>query len=267
MSAGYVFNTVVGAVLLPPLNLILLCALGLWLRRRLPRTGLALSVASLLVLTVLSTHTGASWIAAPLESRHAPLHGAQAIEPDAQAIVVLGGGRLRDAPEYGGEHIPELIALARLRYAATLQRASGLPLLTSGGAPDGDIQAEAESMARVLREDFSVPVRWIEGASDNTAQNAQFSAKLLREHGIGKVVLVTDAIHMPRSVRAFEQAGLGVQAAPTLYRSHHASLPWVPSGKWLHLSHYAMHEWVGMLWYRLRHPPAAPLPAAPAVKP
>ena len=54
----------------------------------------------------------------------------------AQAIVVLGGGRYRDAPEYGGDTVGEA-TLVRLRYAAKLHRETGLPLLVTGGKPEG----------------------------------------------------------------------------------------------------------------------------------
>ena len=67
MSSGWLFNAVAGALLLPPLNLILLCALGLLLRPRWPRLGLGLSLLALVVLTVCSTRFGAGFFVAPLE--------------------------------------------------------------------------------------------------------------------------------------------------------------------------------------------------------
>lgn len=252
MSAGWMVNTMVGAVLLPPLNLILLCALGLLLHRRWPRLGMSLAALALLLLTVFSTGIGAMLLVRPLESRHAALTDVK--HTSAQAIVVLGAGRLSNAPEYGATDIPSQMALARLRYAAKLQRDTGLPILVSGGMPDGAIRSEAELMADTLRQDFNVPVRWIEGASDNTAQNAEFSARLLRQAGIRTILLVTDAMHMTRAQQAFARQGLQTIAAPTLFYSHMRPTldHWVPSAVWLELSHYALHEWIGLAWYRLR---------------
>lgn len=251
MSVSWMINATISALLLPPLNLILLCALGLWLRRRWPRCGLALSVAALIALAVLSTRMGASLFVDPLEKMNPPLLSAQAA--GAQAIVVLGGGRISNAPEYGGQDIPGSIALQRLRYAAKLQRETGLPLLVTGGQPDGAAESEAAGMARVLRDDFSVPVKWQEQMSNNTAENAQFSSRMLRAAGVQRILLVTDAIHMQRAKIAFQQAGLQVVPAATLFTSTARIIPadFLPTS--LHLASYALHEWLGLAWYWLRH--------------
>lgn len=258
MSASWVFNTVVGTVLLPPFNMILLSALGLLVARTRPRLGMAISALALLGLTALSTGFVARQLGHPLEERNPPLVSPKDL--DAEAIVVLAGGRLPKAPEYGGADVPKLSTLGRMRYGAYLQRASGLPLLVSGGSPDGAPEGEAVLMARVLQDEMGVPVRWIEDASDNTAQNAEYSARLLRQAGVQKIALVTDGLHMPRARRAFEQHGLTVQAAPTVFvfRGEYSFNSFLPMARGLELSHYALHEWLGLLWYQLhgQKPPA-----------
>lgn len=253
MSSAWLLVNAVSALLLPPLNLLLLCAVGVLLRRRWPRLGGGVALLSLAVLLGLSTHAGVRVLARPLENRIPVLDLARA--GDAQAIVVLGGGRNRNAPEYGGQDVPRPNVLARLRHAARLQRHTGLPLLVSGGMPEGAAQSEAALMAHVLREDFQARVQWLEDASDNTAENAAFSAVLLRQAGISHVLLVTDALHMPRSQRTFVQAGLRVTAAPTNYIAQGALHPadFIPNAGALRDSHYALHEWIGLLWYRIAY--------------
>jgi len=253
LSSSWLFNAVAGALLLPPLNLILLCALGLLLRPRWPRLGLGLSLLALVVLTVCSTRFGAGLFVAPLERQNLPLQAEDA--SGAQAIVVLGGGRLTNAPEYAGQDIPSSASLQRLRYAANLYRSTHLPVLVTGGHPDGGKTSEASVMARVLQEDFSVPVRWQEQSSNNTAENAQLSARMLREAGITRILLVTDAIHMPRAKWIFMQTGLEVVAAPTIFvsRAHNTPADFLPSSQGLQLSSYALHEWLGLAWYRWRY--------------
>lgn len=245
------FNSLIGTILLPPLNLILLTALGLWLTRKRPRLGVAISAAGLALLTIFSTGVGARLLARPLENQNPPLASVEQIK--AQAIVVLGGGRILDAPEYGGQDIPKMTTLGRLRYGAYLQRATGLPVLVSGGAPDGRAGSEAEMMARILQDEMSVPVRWIENKSDNTAENAQFSAKLLHDAGVKQIVLVTDALHMPRARGAFEQFGMTVQPAPTVFTTTEriSRRAWLPGATGMQTSYYALHEWLGLIWYRL----------------
>lgn len=253
MSSAWLFNTVAGALLLPPLNLILLCALGLLLRSRGPRLGLTLSILALAALALCSTRFGATLFISPLEKRNPPLQLSDAA--GAQAIVVLGGGRISNAPEYAGRDIPSSPTLHRVRYAATLYRATHLPVLVSGGQPDGAAVSEANVMAHVLREDFSVPVRWLEQASNNTAENAQLSARILRDAGVRRILLVTDAMHMARAKQVFTQVGLEVVAAPTIFLANARSTPadFVPSSQWLQQTSYALHEWLGLAWYRWRH--------------
>lgn len=253
MSASWIFNTIVGGILLPPINGLLLCLLGLVLARKRPRIGIALGLSGVVLLTALSTGLVARQLAQPLESQNPPLSAASRL--DVQAIVILGGGRLQSAPEYGHRDVPSLVTQARLRYGAALQRRSGLPVLVSGGAPDGRQVSEAALMAQLLREDLQVPVRWIEQGSDDTAGNARLSAHMLQAAGIHRIALVTDALHMPRARRAFEVAGLQVLPAPTVFAGHSWSALWywLPNAKALQVSYYALHEWLGLAWYRLRH--------------
>lgn len=252
MSMGLFLTKTLSALLLPPLNLILLCAVGLRLHRKRPRLGLVLSGFALAVLTVISTPAGALLLLAPLEKLSTPLSSAQ--DTDAQAIVLLGGGRMMNAPEYGDQDTPNLTALARVRYAAKLHRDTGLPVLASGGSPDGSTESEAAVMARSLQEDFAIPVKWIEDRSDDTAQNAAFSATMLKEADVNRILLVTDALHMPRSRAVFEKTGLEVVPAPTMFfsRNRLTFFDFMPSGEGLRRSHYAMHEWIGILWYSLK---------------
>lgn len=250
-------NAIPRGLILPPASLFLLILIGLALWRRCPRTGRSLAATGLAALALLSMTAVADLFVSPLERMTRPLHAPE--RAGAQAIVVLAAGRLRGAPEYGGRDIPDYTALARLRYAAHLQRRTDLPLLVSGGTIGKPRAGErpyslADAMAVALREDFGVPVRWVEARSRDTAENAAYSAALLRQGEVRRILLVTDAMHMARARAAFERAGLEVVDAPTMFftgqaRSIHA---WVPSAEGLRRSWYAMYELIGITWYRLR---------------
>ncbi|HVL77577.1 MAG TPA: YdcF family protein [Noviherbaspirillum sp.] len=253
MNASVLLTNLVAALLLPPLNAVLLVLLGLMLRRRLPRVGVALVLLALAALTVFSTFAGARWLHGPLERTHPPLQAPHL--HDAQAIVLLGGGRIEELAEYGGVDIPFPTAFLRMHYAARLHRQTGLPVLASGGVPDGAGESEAAMMARMLHEDYAVPVQWLEERSNNTAQNAKYTAAILLPQGLRRILLVTDAMHMARATAVFERAGFEVVPAPTARLSEgplHA-LDLVPNGEGLRRSHYALRERIGQLWYRLRH--------------
>lgn len=244
-------------LVLPPANLFLLILVGVLLWRRWPRLGRSLAGIGVAALAFLSTPGGANLFVVPLERMTAPLQVPE--RAGAQAIVVLAAGRLRAAPEYGGRDIPDYTALARLRYAAHLQRRTGLPILVSGGFAGKPIAGDryyslADAMATALQEDFGVPVAWVERRSRDTGENASYSAALLRVGGIRRVLLVTDAMHMPRARAAFARAGLDAVGAPTMFFGGRAAgyQAWVPSAEGLRRSWYAIYELVGILWYRMK---------------
>jgi len=247
MTAWQLTNAL-AAFLLPPGSLILLIAGGLVLHRSRPRTARLLLAAGLAGLYACSMPLTADFLLRNWESPPAVI-AADA----AQAIVVLGGGRYREAPEYGADTV-SAPTLVRLRYAARLQRSSGHPVLVSGGSPDGGTVDEAQTMKQVLEQEFAVPVRWMEGSSDNTLQNARLSYRMLRAEGIRTIVLVTHAWHMPRARLAFEQSGFRVIPAPTAHttRTPLTILDFLPDARAMRTSSLFCHEIIGMFWYRLR---------------
>lgn len=252
MSMSWLVTKLVATFMLPPGNGLGLLLLAFLLRHWRPRLALSLGLAGGLLLIVLSLPVVGNALVQRLEAP--AVAPAQVLEKSkgAGAIVVLGGGRYREAPEYGGDSVGTE-TLPRLRYGAQLQRRTGLPLLVTGGAPDGGEQSEAETMARVLKEDFKVPVRWIEGESDNTRDSALKTAALLKEAGITRVLLVSHAWHLPRAAQAFGRAGLEVVMMPTAFHLDLRSpLDYLPQAEGLRRSRIALHEWLGRFWYRLR---------------
>jgi uncharacterized SAM-binding protein YcdF (DUF218 family) len=132
------------------------------------------------------------------------------------AIIVLGGGREVLAPEYGMSDL-STYSVARLRYGVWLSRQTGLPLGFSGGvgwAQKGgsDDAPEAEVAARIASQQFGMPLRWVESASADTRANAGRTVAMLAQQGVREVVVVTNAFHMPRAQRLFEQAAQHMEA-------------------------------------------------------
>lgn len=234
---------------LPPGGFVLLGLLGLMLWRR--RAGRLLIAASVLALWALATPVTAFpmiWY-----SQWEPaLTPAQAAGVDAQAIVILGGGRSLETPNYN--HTVDHWTLGRLRFGALLHRATGLPVVVTGGLGDKYGPAVGTMMKEVLETEFQVPVLLAETQSRTTHENAVFTWQLLEPRGIRRVLLVTQAFHMPRSVEAFEKAGFEVIAAPTDYvTGAGGSYAWWPQARTLYDSSMVLHELVGRVWYRLRY--------------
>lgn len=240
-------------LLMPPGLLLLLLLLAFCLRRRFPRLAMSCFVAGFLGLLVMSLPITVEWGARQLEQQ-APLKQGDwaSLASRADAIVVLGAGRVRGDRAWD-EDQPGLMARERLRYAARLAKASGLPVLVTGGLHYGTPPSEADIMARSLADDYGVEVRWREGASRTTWENAQLSAPILREAGIRRVVLVTQAAHMPRSVWSFEKAGLAVVPAPLGFIGVDNARPlggWLPEGRAIWQSEQLLNEAIGLIGYR-----------------
>ncbi len=248
---GWYATNLISAFLLPPFNLILLGTIGVLLLKWRPRLGKLLITVTLTLLCLLSTPFFAEAMLQRLETRPAP----GPFNSDIQAIVVLGSSTYFNAPEYGG-HTVSRFALERVRYAARLHRLTGKPILATGGSPISSGCSEAEQMKAVLETEFQVPVRWTEGASVNTRENAYKSFAILRKDGIRRIALVTHAWHMPRAASEFEQAGFKVTPAATAYTTRYKTdvFAFIPSAAALQKSSLFFHEVIGILWYRLTSP-------------
>jgi len=125
----------------------------------------------------------------------------------------------------------------------------------AGGAFNPDETPEAMLMARTLEDSLGVVPDLLETRSRNTAENALNTRKLLEAR---HVLLVTHALHMRRAAQAFKVAGFEVTPAPMGYRAvfdaEDLSLfDFLPSAEALILSRNALHEYLGLGWYRLRY--------------
>lgn len=238
------------ALVLPPAGPLLLALLGVLLATR--RKGLGLAVAALGIAAAFALSTNgmglilARQLAPPLAA--ARLQDVQQV----QAIVVLGGGVNREAPEYAAAQ-PSAYTLQRLRYGAWLARRTGRPLGFAGGIGWGaaGVATEAEGTVarRVLQEDYGIAPRWVDDRSRDTAENAARMAGLLQREGVRRIALVTDASHMPRAAAAFRAAGFEVVPAPTGFAFARARplLEWLPSSEGAETSRAVIREWLGRL--------------------
>ena len=250
MDIGWLVTNFIAALLLPPLSFLILGGWGVWLSRsrRRQRLGRALIVLSGAALWLLSTPYLAGLMLDALKPPPSTIRGGEA-----EAIVILSGGVHRDNLEYGGDTVGRL-TLERVRYGAWLARETAKPVLVTGGAPAGGVP-EGQLMRAVLEQEFGIPVRWVEDRSDNTRENALRSAELLKSAGVRRIFLVTHAWHLKRAIPEFERAGLEVIPAGIGYSADDRPgvLDFVPSARGLLDSYFAMHEGIGLIWYRMRN--------------
>jgi uncharacterized SAM-binding protein YcdF (DUF218 family) len=170
------------------------------------------------------------------------------------AIIVLGGGRRLLAPEYGLSTLHPR-SIERLRFGIWLSRETGLPLGFSGGVGNGALPgpSEAEIAGRIADREFGRPLKWQEGESRDTRENAQRTVALLQSQGIEQIVLVTHAYHMRRAQGNFQKAIGGARmkviaapmGVPTTGRLR--ALDWMPSPDGLEDNWLVLHEWIGRI--------------------
>jgi uncharacterized SAM-binding protein YcdF (DUF218 family) len=233
----FILKALARELILPPTSFLLLTLIGallIWRRRRM---GWALFVVGFGSLWLLCIPAVADRLAI-LAEKYPALDPTRPV--NAQAVLVLGGGGQRYAPEYNGP-MAEPILLERLTLAAYLAQHYSLPLAISGAPP------EAVTMAQTLERNFGVTPRWVEDHSRDTFENAHLSAKLLFPAGLRRIILVTSSTHEWRATHEFMAAGFEVVPAPAGVSASRSEgvFQYIPSATALGRSYAAMYELVG----------------------
>ena len=244
------------AGLILPVNLcvvLLIIAVTLWFIRW-RKLATLIAGAGILWVVFWSLPASSLWAGGRLEQMY-PYKTPTSL-PVTQAIVVLGGstanGRHNWFEPYDNER-----ARARVDAAAELYKAGRAPkVVVSGAALEGSV-SESQIMANALRQQ-GVPESAIvqESNSLTTYENALYTARELEKMGIHSVILVTSALHMPRSMGVFKRQGIDPIAAPatpqiTVPDDPHFAF-WQPDLRTLDASRSIIKEYAGMLVYWLR---------------
>ena len=242
--------------LLPPMLFLFLALLGLGISLMWKKLGFFVVSTSLVALLFLSVPAVTFVLMNSLQNDEAlPVDNLQKALKDADALVVLGGGKRAFSPEFNHDTASEF-TLERIRYGAWIAKRTGLPLVVSGGRLGKEGRSIAEMMQEILQKEFVVIVDHVESTSRNTFENARYTAEILKENKIQKIALVTHAWHMPRAKKAFEHFDIKVIPAPTAFYRQSASLrltDFIPSANALLYSSMAFHEIIGEFYYELRY--------------
>lgn len=249
------FTRILEALILPPGGPLLLTILGIILATLGIRLGKLFVTLGLGTLLLLSLPIVSRTLLTSLEMYQPPTLVNQE-RPARAAIVILGGGRHVNAPEYFGDTLSHS-SLERVRYGAFLYRKTGYPIIVTGGSPYGSDIGVAQIMKEVLHKEFYIQDVQAEIQSRTTAENAQFTLQLLRTRGIRTIYLVTHAWHLKRALPLFKSGDITVIPAPTIFTIKDPNRPLIldllPEAWALSDSRAALHELLGMLWYRIRH--------------
>lgn len=249
---------IVTKILLQPFPALLLIAgvviANLWRRRRESRWWLGVLTFAYVGLVVVCMPAVTYLALKPLEGPYPPLVRRPT---DAQAIVVLAGGITRpDAVRPWSELTED--TLFRCLCAAELYHAgTPCPVIVTGGTLKPESYPPVAPYMRDLLVKMGVPADQVisEDQARTTFESARLVKPMLADRGVRKVVLVTEAYHMARSVATFRKQGIDVAPGAchhfaTVFRWELGSF--VPNPGAARVGMYALHEWLGLAWYRLR---------------
>jgi uncharacterized SAM-binding protein YcdF (DUF218 family) len=250
----FVLSKIVWPILSPDAMLLILFAIGtalLWTRRwRWGRTILLIAVLAALAIAILPI---GGYLLTPLENRFATVHR---LPERVDGIVVLGGAvsqrlteaRGQPALNAAAERMTEFVALARRHPEAKL-------VFTGGSALIAHPELKEVKVARMLFESLGLDISRIvfEDESRNTYENALYTRDLVKPQPGETWLLITSAFHMPRAYGCFARVGWNVLPYPVDYltRGDYDASPGFDFMGGLYVLGLALHEWVGLIVYRL----------------
>ena len=219
----------------------------------LPQKKKMFPLIAMLFLYLLSIQPVSDLLLKPLENAYPPL--SPEFKKDwPQAVVILGGGIVQGSPEAGaGKDTLTSDAIKRVLYALSLRDTYKVPYIFSGGKTfEYGQDTEALTAGRLFVSlGFPFERLILESRSRNTWENARETALF----GFKKVILVTSAYHIKRGVYCFSGQGISVIAAPTDYKCDRGRkydfFSFMPTISSLNNSYLALHEYIGLLMYKI----------------
>jgi uncharacterized SAM-binding protein YcdF (DUF218 family) len=251
----YLVSKIIGFLITPSNLVASICLIGVVLMlTRWRRAGVRIGAIGILLLLVGGYSPLGNVLLLELSERFPPwADGGRA--PD--GVIVLGGAINPDLTAVRGA--PEMNASAERMTAAAMlaRRFPDAKIVLSGGNanPFHPLSTEAE-VGRELLESLGIANDRIvkEDRSRTTYENAAFTRALIHPAPGERWLLVTSAYHMPRAMGVFRAAGFSVEAYPVDWRTRgwvDARRPFLTLSGGLGRLDTAVHEWVGLIGYRL----------------
>jgi len=229
------------------------------LKRR--KAAVWLTFLFLLLSYIFSSWFGEWLLLRPLENAYLPFNLQNELTKrdslQKYAMIILAGGMVGGSPASGAfdAEIGE-ITLARLYGGFKIYQEYPLDVWVSGGRTLGN--QGSVSIAKVMEE---VLVSWgidpdrilLEEKSKTTQENADYIFEKLAGKDYQGIILLTSALHMKRSMLLFHNLEVEVIPAPVNYTFEEKSyfVTFFPNIFSFEHNVRALHEWVGILYYRL----------------
>jgi uncharacterized SAM-binding protein YcdF (DUF218 family) len=257
----FIIKKMLGSLLMPLPFCLLISFLGLFflLRGKRVVTGKILITLGLVGLTIMSYNPVSRALNTPLNCKYEAYSPNQLkkIETESDTmikyVVVLAGGHKSDpnlpaTSQLSGDSLIRLVEGVRI-----LRQNPGAKLILSGGGfidpvPEAAVMAQVSQFMGVSKDDMII---------ESTSNDTQDQARLIKPIvGTAPFVLVTSAIHMPRSMALFENFGMnpipGPAGSTSRVKSPFSPQDIFPSVSALEDTTEAVHEYLGLMWGRLK---------------
>lgn len=257
----FIFLKLVKPLFLPPFLILLGLGFSLWfLFKKKRRAGRIILTATLVIYYLLSTGPLNYLLIRSLETTTPKFTEELKIKPE--AIVILAGGARRIGPLCPREELSGASWRRLWRGLEIYRELEGkIPIIYSGGSGnifdkvsiEGSLSRQYAALTGIPESDFI-----IETASRNTYENIRETQKLLDkmfpDSDLHRVILVTSSIHMPRAMLISQKSGLSPIPMPADFPIRSTDfnlLDFIPSAEAFAISTSCLHEWLGIIAYRL----------------
>lgn len=159
----------------------------------------------------------------------------------ADVAIILG------AATYGGEVSP--VYQERINHGITLYKGGYVDkLIVTGGVGNGNHESDAYIAKQyAVSQGISEADILTEDASTITQENLENAKAIMDENGYGTAILVSDPLHMRRSMLLAKDAGITAYSSPTptsKYASFKTKIPFLVR---------EVFFYIGYKWYRIFH--------------
>jgi len=243
-----------------PLSIVLLSALLTLLLSARSTIVCAISALNIFVLLFSSLPISSNWLLNKLETLHPNKveyfnkeFALSQFETQPKYIVLLGG----DIARLTQDHRQYTLGVSADRLVQTVKILKLFPtsklILCAGGSRNDAGELEASIL---LLKHFGIDISRViaETKSSTTYENAIESLKLM-ENSSTEIILVTSAYHMPRAMKVFTALGTKPIPISTDFQGTQSiknKTHWIPSTASLKKTQIALHEYYGLIWYKLK---------------
>jgi len=248
----FAIQKIMNYLIFPPSIFIAILIIALFFMKNSRKRAVIIIIFDIVLIYFLSIEPVKNLILSPLENYAEPV--ADSLVKTADLVVVLGGGTIESSPEENGRGSLTGDAFKRAMYGLYIAEKYNLPLLYSGGRLfDTERQSESEVALKILARYSSGKIKlYGEDKSRTTFENAFYTKE---KYNPEKVVLVTSAYHMRRSVYAFKKAGVDCIPAPTDYKIDSSKFnvtSFIPKSGEMDTIYKGLKEYAGLIYYSFK---------------